>query len=137
MAIRDVPVQFCKFLNILVDNICIMKRKARFKKRAERQAMAAEEHVKSLLREADEVYAKDKALADRYARMSYRLMQKFKLKLPNYLKKRICKHCHHFLKPGYNCRVRVGKSMITYYCLDCKHYMRFRYKGNRGPKTSK
>ena len=113
----------------------IMKR--RFHKRAENQAAAAATHVKQLLKKADEVFAKDKALADRYAGMAYRLMLKFKLKLPNAIKKRICKHCHCFLKPGANCRVRLGKSMMIYYCLDCKHYMRFRYKGNRSPKTAR
>jgi len=109
--------------------------KRRFQKRAEKQAATATTHVKELIKQADAVYSKDKALADRYARMAYRIMLKFKLKLPNSIKKRICKHCHRFLKPGANCRIRLGKSMIIYYCLDCKHHMRFRYKGNKAPKT--
>ena len=102
-----------------------------YNKRAARNAKEAENHVKELLNEADGVFSRDKGLANRYAEMAKKLILKFKLKLPNSLKKRICKHCHCFLKPGSNCRVRLGKAMMIYYCLDCKHHMRFKYKGTK------
>jgi len=69
--------------------------------------------------------AKDSDKADDFVRKARRLAMKYKLKLPKALKRRFCKHCYGYLKPGINCRVRTNEGKIVYYCLKCKKYMRF------------
>jgi ribonuclease P protein subunit RPR2 len=85
------------------------------------------ERTEILRREAD--LTTDQKLADRYAKLIQKIAQKVKLKLPRITKRRICKHCNTFLKPGINCRIRVNKGKSTYFCETCKRYMRFGFKG--------
>ena len=95
----------------------------------------ASEHIRSLFEQADRRFQKDKAMANRYVQLALRMAMKHKVKLPPSLKRRVCKHCHRYLMPGSNCRVRMGGQKVIYYCLDCKHFMRFPYKGRAARKA--
>ena len=96
------------------------------KKQKEKAHKAAEETIRTLFREAEAT--KNRKLADRYAELARKISMKAKVKLPLGFKRRICKHCHKFLVPGENCRIRVSKGKVVYYCLNCRHFMRFPYK---------
>jgi len=89
------------------------------------------DRVKTLFKEARNVFKKDKSLANRYVKLARELAMKFKIKIPSNLKRRFCKHCYHFLMPGENLRVRTRDGKVVYYCLDCKKYMRFPYLRER------
>jgi len=114
-----------------------MERKKRHRSKAMHQKKIALEHVREYLKQADVVFHENKARANRYVAMARKVAMKFKLKLPSALKKRFCKNCYHFLKPGENVRIRLTKQKMVYYCLDCKHFMRFPYKGRRKLKNAK
>jgi len=75
---------------------------------------------------ADE--ANDRSLADRYVQIARKTAMKVKLKLDSCFKRRYCHNCHTYLRPSVNCRVRLRKNMVVYYCLDCKHFNRIGYK---------
>lgn len=100
-----------------------MKRK-HHKKPAE-QRQIAEERIIELFRQADIMFSRDKSLADRYVALARRISQKYKVKIPRNLKRKFCKNCHSYIKPGVNCRVRIAKSRVIYYCLNCRKFMRF------------
>ena len=85
----------------------------------------AKEKVKKLFSQADEIFEKDKRLANRYIHLGRKIAMKVNLRYPKGLKRKFCKHCYHYLRPGVNCRVRTREKKLVYYCLDCKKYMRF------------
>lgn len=90
-----------------------------------KQKYIATERVKHLISFADEVFSKDPKRADHYIELARKVAMKARIRIPSNFKKRFCKHCYSFLKPGINCRVRTRNNKVVYYCLNCKKYMRF------------
>ena len=85
----------------------------------------ARERIKKLFEEADKVFDKDKNLANRYVKLARKIAMKLNLRIPRGYKRRFCKHCYSYLKPGKNLRVRTKNNKVVYYCLECKKFMRF------------
>ena len=83
------------------------------------------ERVEVLFLEAGKVFSKDAKLANKYVRNARKIAMKVNLKMPRNLKRKFCKHCYSYLKPGVNARVRI-KKMVVYTCFNCKKYMRFK-----------
>ena len=100
----------------------------KFKGTRKQQQKLALAEIIAILSKAAEVFAKKPELAHKYAKKSRRMALKYKLKLPSTLKRRICKNCFSLLVPGKNLRVRTTRGHVTYYCLNCKKFMRFGYK---------
>jgi len=92
----------------------------------EKTRQLAEERISVLFREA--ASAKNRNLSDKYVQLARRISMKTKAKLPREFKRRICKQCHSYLIPGENCRIRLSRGKLVYYCLNCRHFMRFPYK---------
>src|SRR3989344_2533937 len=91
----------------------------------------ARERIDILFKEASLMFNKDPKLSNRYVQLARKIAMKYKVKIPSKLKKRFCRHCHAYLVPSKNCRVRLTKHKLVYYCLNCKKYMRFPYKKER------
>jgi len=83
------------------------------------------ERIEALFNEAQDVFRKNKDLANRYVILARKLAMKHRLKIPMKYKRMYCRHCYSFMMPGANARVRNTKKTITYYCEECKRYMRF------------
>ncbi|AJF62952.1 MAG: Ribonuclease P protein component 4 [archaeon GW2011_AR20] len=81
--------------------------------------------VNNLFKLAEVVSRDNPKLANKYINLARKNAMKVNLKLPRNLKRKFCKHCYSYLVPGKNCRVRMHKSRIIYYCFNCKKYMRF------------
>jgi ribonuclease P protein subunit RPR2 len=88
----------------------------------------AKHRIKKLFSEADKVFSKSPKLANRYIHLARRIAMKVNLSLPKYQKRKFCKHCYHYLKPGKNSRTRIHKHRIIIYCQDCKKYTRIPIK---------
>ena len=89
----------------------------------------AKEKIKDFFEMAEEVFKEDKALANDYVRKARRVAMKFQLKrLPTSVSRRFCKHCHSFLVPGENLRIRTREGHVVYYCLECKKFTRYPYR---------
>ena len=73
---------------------------------------------------SQEVFKEDSNLSDKYVKLARRIAMKYKIRLTPELKKRFCKHCHKYLVHSVNCRVRLHKHRLIYYCISCKHFMR-------------
>lgn len=82
------------------------------------------ERIKTLFQEADGVFSRDKTLANRYVSLARKIAMKVKLRFPQELKRRFCKHCYAYLMPGVNSRVRVRLGKVVTSCLECKKFMR-------------
>ena len=83
--------------------------------------------IEGYFTEAKTAFKKDQKKANNYVRKARRLAMKYKLRLPRALKRRFCKHCYSYLVPSINCRVRLQKRRVIYYCFNCRKYMRFPY----------
>ena len=100
----------------------------KFKGARKQQQKLALAEITAILSKAGEVFGEKPDLSHKYAKKARRMALKYKLKLPLSLKRRICKSCHAFLVPGKNLRVRTTRGHVTYYCLECRKFMRFGYK---------
>ena len=96
----------------------------KYYKKPQQLQKIAENRVKLMLQLAKEVFNNDQELADKYVKIARRVAMKHKIKLPRSTKKKFCRHCHRYLVPSVNCRVRLHKHRLIYYCFHCKHYMR-------------
>ncbi|MDA1196931.1 MAG: hypothetical protein O2779_03140 [Nanoarchaeota archaeon] len=56
------------------------------------------------------------------------LRNKFKIKLETTIKRQICNHCKAIMIPSLNARVRTKSPNIIWFCRECKHYTKIRYK---------
>ncbi len=95
-----------------------------YHKKSSKVQKIAKERINFLFRLAEENFKESSPLSDNYVKMARRIAMKHKIRLPSALRKRFCRHCYKYLVPGVNCRVRIHKHRIIYYCLNCKHYMR-------------
>ncbi len=85
----------------------------------------ATERIKELFEQADKVFEKNPKLANKYVDMARKLAMKINLRFPRGYKRKFCKHCYSYLKPGKNLRIRTKNKKVVYYCLVCKKHMRF------------
>lgn len=86
------------------------------------------DRVKVLFKEAQQTFKTNSKLAQRYVDIAHKTAMKVNLRLPKELKRKMCKHCYHYLVPSKTCRVRIHKNKVIYYCFNCKNYMRFMLK---------
>jgi len=100
----------------------------RHKKKPLQERRLALDRIEQLFREAEKVFKENPELSNRYVEHARKIAMKSKVRIRSELKKRFCKHCYSYIKPGINCRVRLTKKHLTYYCLGCKRLMRFPYK---------
>lgn len=100
----------------------------KYSKKPDEFKKIALDRVKKLFKEADLIYNENPKLSNRYVAMARKIAMKFKISIPSNLKKKYCKHCYFYLKPGQNCRVRIRDNKVIYYCQNCKKFMRFPYK---------
>jgi len=105
-----------------------MPNKKKYFKKPEKIQKIAREQIKILFQLAKEVFKKDSKLSDKYVRLARKVAMKHKIRLSSEQKKRICKNCRKYLVPSINCRVRIHKHRLIYYCFGCKHFMRFNVK---------
>ncbi len=96
------------------------------KKKLEEKKIA-KERIEELFKLAEDAFVKHPKKAHRYAKLIRKLQLKYKIRLPVKIKRRICKKCDHFLKPGYNCKVRSKDGKLIIHCLDCKNMMKIVY----------
>lgn len=85
----------------------------------------ANKRISELFEQAAFQFNKNPDLSDRYVEIARKIAMKYKVRIPKELKRRFCKHCHKYIVPGVNSRVRLTKQKVVYYCSNCRRYMRF------------
>ena len=104
-----------------------MSRKGIQEWKAEHKRIAAE-RMERLFELAEGVFGGRPELADRYVQLAWRLKTRYNVKLPARLKRKFCRKCLSFWKPGVSCRVRVQSGRVTITCLKCGRIVRLPYK---------
>lgn len=109
------------------------KRKS-YQKRQDEMLRIAASRVIALMHLAEENFASDRELAQRYVEIARNIAMGTKIHLPAQYRGRICHKCHHLLVPGENLRIRFIRrknygSYRVVTCLDCGHITRYLFKG--------
>lgn len=91
----------------------------------------AAERVERLFELAEETFKQHPERANRYVRLAWKLKTRYNLKLPPHLKRKFCRKCLSFWKPGASCRVRVQSGRVVVTCLRCGRVVRLPYKPKR------
>ena len=86
------------------------------------------ERVQVLFKQAQEVFSRNKNLANRYVVLARKIAMKVKMRMPRDIKHRYCKHCYSFLVPGVNARIRTRQGKVVISCFECKKFMRIPLK---------
>ena len=92
--------------------------------RKQKSTSSAKEKIIELFNKADN---SNKELANEHVKKARRIAMKHKIRLGK-LKRKFCKHCYSYLKPGVNCRIRTKEGNIVIYCMECKRYTKIGYK---------
>lgn len=79
----------------------------------------ARERIDILFKLAEESHEKHPERSDRYVEMARNIATKYNIKMPRIWKRRFCKKCYKFLKPGKNCQIRLKNSCVVIKCLEC------------------
>ncbi len=91
------------------------------------QKKIAKERICILLDEAKEQAPQKQNLANRYVFLIRKIAMKLRLRLLPEQKRQYCKHCHSYLTPGSNSRIRTSRGKVVILCLNCKHHTRIPY----------
>ncbi|MBI5347412.1 MAG: ribonuclease P [Candidatus Aenigmarchaeota archaeon] len=92
------------------------------------QIKIAKERINILFCEAEKIVSRDSALADRYAQLARKIGMRFNVRMPRELRRRFCRKCFSYLKPGVTCRQRTKAGKIQITCLKCGHINRYPMK---------
>lgn len=109
----------------------MLHRRTRRKSDEEFREIAAE-RIERLFELADAIFSRRPELADRYVQLAWRLKTKYGLKLRRALKRKFCRKCRSFWKPGVSCRVRTQSGRVVMTCLRCGNITRLPYKPKKG-----
>ena len=93
-----------------------------------KQKDIAKERILILFNQAEEVFSKNKSLANRYVTLARKIAMKVRIRIPLELKRKFCKHCYKFLKPGINSRIRTRDGKVIISCFECKNFTRIPIK---------
>ena len=66
--------------------------------------------------------------SNRYTELALKLSTKYNTPIPQEWRRRYCKKCKSFLKPGHNSTVRLVDSEVSIFCGECGHVMKIPYK---------
>lgn len=95
--------------------------------------------IKILFKQAERAFKSHPERSHRYVKIARDIAMKARMTVPKALKRKYCKHCYKYLRPGVNSRVRVRKGLLVYYCFSCRKYTKIPYGKRRlkKPKTKK
>jgi len=93
-------------------------------------ATVARERIDILLRQAEEILAKDVELSKRYVGLARKISKRTKVRIPREKKHYLCRNCGQPLVLGKNARIRLrpNNPRIIISCLGCGAIRRYPYR---------
>jgi ribonuclease P protein subunit RPR2 len=104
----------------------VRARKGNVRARKGNVRAVAKERIKVLFERAEKEFSKHPDLSNRYVNLARKLSMKANVQIPPELKRKFCKKCLSYLKPGANLKVRLHRSSLIYTCGNCGNIMRFK-----------
>ncbi|NTU99847.1 MAG: ribonuclease P [Methanoregulaceae archaeon] len=94
----------------------------------------ARERIAILFARAAEFFPSDPLASDRCIELARRIAMRQRVRIDRHLRRMFCRHCHCFLVPGRNVRVRIHHRRVVITCSACRRQMRIPL-GNRHEST--
>lgn len=88
--------------------------------------MVAKERISVLFQRAQEAFREHPERSNRYVALARRIAMRQRVRIDREFRRRYCHHCHSFLVPGQNMRVRVHRGNVVVTCGICNRKMRYR-----------
>ena len=81
----------------------------------------AKERILLLFEQAGKAFEKHPERSKRYVELARKIGMRYNVRIPKDLRRKFCKRCFSYLKPGVNCRVRTSQSKqsVVVTCLVC------------------
>lgn len=98
------------YFNIVINTVILGKQVAK---------LVGQERILILIRSAFQKIDDDYELANSQAQIAKKIAKRLRLKLPYDIRQLYCKKCKQFIVPGFNCRVRIGRSKIKALRITC------------------
>jgi ribonuclease P protein subunit RPR2 len=98
------------YFNIVINTVILGKQVAK---------LVGQERILILIRNAFQKIDDDYELANSQAQIAKKIAKRLRLKLPYDIRQLYCKKCKQFIVPGFNCRVRIGRSKIKALRITC------------------
>jgi len=107
--------------------------KKRILKDKKNQKTTAKKRIQKLFSLAEKkAVSGDFDLATRYVQVARKISMRYLISIPKEFKQRFCKHCHCYLLPNQNCRVRIHRGKLIIYCHNCNKFTRIPLKKTKG-----
>ncbi len=89
----------------------------------------ARERISILLKLAEKEVSSHPERSRRYVELARRIGMRYKVRLPKKYKRKVCKTCNSYLKPGVTCTVRLipKEKVVVWRCLNCGRERRYPY----------
>jgi ribonuclease P protein subunit RPR2 len=84
----------------------------------------ARERIAILFTRAAEFFPSDPLASDRCVELARRIAMRQRVRIDRTLRRQFCRHCHRFLVPGRNVRVRIHHRRVVITCSGCGRQMR-------------
>jgi ribonuclease P protein subunit RPR2 len=84
------------------------------------------QRIERLFELASREHALHPERSDRYVEIARKICLRLRVRMPQSLKRKMCKHCGCFLSPGFT-RTRLREGVLTATCLRCGGQMRYPY----------
>jgi ribonuclease P protein subunit RPR2 len=98
----------------------------------------AKERIDTLFKLADAEFHHHPERSHRYVELARNIVTKYNIRMPKIWRRRFCKNCHLFLKPGINARIRLQNSCVLVRCFECDNIMKIPYiKEKKGKRRRK
>ncbi|MBD3310248.1 hypothetical protein GF351_03440 [Candidatus Woesearchaeota archaeon] len=121
-------MQKINYLNKFSFDVSMAKRYAKDK---QKQKEIARQRIRELFDQAKKMFSTDPKLSDRYVRLAKKLSMKYKVRIPQELRRRMCKHCLAYLVPDKTSQTRTKEGKVVIHCLRCGGIMRVPYLRER------
>lgn len=84
----------------------------------------ARERIAILFARAAEFFPSDPSVSDRCVELARRISMRQRVRIDTSFRRQFCRHCHRFLVPGRNVRVRIHHRRVVITCGGCGRQMR-------------
>jgi len=93
------------------------------------QRKIARERISILLRLAEQEVREHSERSTRYVELAGKIGMRYKVRPPKKYKRKVCKKCNAFLKPGLTCTVRLvpKERCVVWRCSECGRERRYPY----------
>ncbi|NYT06648.1 MAG: ribonuclease P [Methanomicrobiales archaeon] len=85
----------------------------------------ARERIAILFARAREFFDEDPAVSRRCVALARRIAMRQRVRIDRVFRRQFCRHCHAFLVPGRNMRVRIHRGKVIVTCRECGRQMRY------------